>query len=306
MIWLRYVDDVFSIWPEDCDFNSFFSRLNSLHPCIKFKVEWEKHGRLPFLDVLIHKESSGLHFSVYRKATNSNAYIHYYSFHDKRIKKAVISGMFLRAYRICNSDKLQDEIEHIQGIFTELRYPEWFIHDAHISARKTFFKKGNTTREPPRKCLVVPYNEGFRGFKKVCQQESVGVAFTYPNTISKTLIKNKPKTEENVVVYTMPCKTCPQKAYVGETGRNLEKRKYEHRRDIRVGNEKSALFCHVRDQQHVFDFDQAKIVFRSNDYLKRRIVESALISSTPNVNLSQGHFAFNKVIAGIIKARYCR
>ena len=85
-----------------------------------------------------------------------------------------------------------------------------------------------------------------------------------------------------------------------------KKRKYEHRRDIRVGNEKSALFCHVRDQQHVFDFDQAKIVFRSNDYLKRRIVESALISSTPNVNLSQGHFAFNKVIAGIIKARYCR
>ena len=140
----------------------------------------------------------------------------------------------------------------------------------------------------------------------MCQQENVGVAFTYPNTISKTLIKNKPKTEENVGVYTIPCKTCPDAAYFGETGRNLEKRKYEHRRDIRVGNEKSALFCHVRDQQHFFDFDQAKIVFNSNDYLKRRIVESALISSTPNINLSQGHFAFNKVIAGIVKAKYCR
>ena len=123
LIWLRYVDDIFPIWPEDNDFDNFFSWLNSLHPCIKFKVEWEKHSQLPFLDVLIHKESSGLHFSVYRKATNSNVYIHYYSSHDKLIKKTVISGMF----------------EHIQRIFTELRYPEWFIHDAHMSARKDFF-----------------------------------------------------------------------------------------------------------------------------------------------------------------------
>ena len=68
----------------------------------------------------------------------------------------------------------------------------------------------------------------------------------------------------------------------------------------------SALFCHVRDHQHQIDFDQAKILFRSEDYVKRRIVESALISTTKNMNLSQGHFAFNKVIAGIIKTKYCK
>ena len=76
----------------------------------------------------------------------------------------------------------------------------------------------------------------------------------------------------------------------------MEKRKYEHRRDIRVGNDKSAIFCHVRDYQHEIDFDRAKIVFSSDDYLKRRVVESSLISTTKNMNLSQGHFVFNKVI----------
>ena len=106
-------------------------------------------------------------------------------------------------------------------------------------------------------------------------------------------------------VYAIPCKVCPNTAYVGETGRDLEKRKYEHRRDIRVGNDKSAIFCHVRDFQHSLDFDQATIVFSSDDYIKRRVVESALISTTQNMNMSQGHFAFNKVIAGIIKSRYC-
>ena len=99
---------------------------------------------------------------------------------------------------------------------------------------------------------------------------------------------------------------CPKTFYIGETGRNLEKRKYEHRRDIRVGNDMSALLCHVRDHQHPIDFDQARIFFRSDDYVKRRIVESALISTTENMNLSQGQFAFNKVIAGIIKAKYCK
>ena len=76
----------------------------------------------------------------------------------------------------------------------------------------------------------------------MCHEEGVGVAFAYPNTISKALIKNKPKNEKNTGVYAIPCKVCPNTAYVGETGRDLEKRKYEHRRDIRVGNDKSAIF----------------------------------------------------------------
>ena len=144
------------------------------------------------------------------------------------------------------------------------------------------------------------------GFKRVCHEEGVGVAFTYPNTISKTLIKNKPNSESNIGVYKIPCKTCPDTGYIGETGRSLEKRVYEHRRDIRVANGKSAIFCHIRDYEHSFDFDKAEVLFRTDDYLKRRVVESALICTSKNVNLSQGHFAFNKVIAGIIKAKYCQ
>ena len=190
MVWLRYVDDVFSIWPAGNDFDSFFSKLNDLHPCIKFKVEWEENGQIPFLDVLVQRTSLGFRFSVYRKPTNSNSYIHYYSFHDKRVKKSVILGLFLRAYRICSPETLDDEILNIQRIFTELRYPEWFIHEAHMAARKTFFTKHRDKREVPKKCLVLPFNEGLTSFKDICRREDVGVAFTYPNTISKTLIRN--------------------------------------------------------------------------------------------------------------------
>ena len=42
-------------------------------------------------------------------------------------------GMLIRRYRICDAETLGDEITQIYRIFTDLRYPEWFIHDARIS-----------------------------------------------------------------------------------------------------------------------------------------------------------------------------
>ena len=90
--WLRYVDDVFMIWQNDLDFDSFFNLLIQLHPTINFKYEWEGNGKLSFLDTKIHKG----------KPTTSYAYIHYYSAHHKNIKTSVTSSMFLRAYRICS------------------------------------------------------------------------------------------------------------------------------------------------------------------------------------------------------------
>ena len=51
--WLRYVDDIFLIWPNNDDFNTLFNNVNNLHPCIKFKTEWEENYSLPFLDILV-------------------------------------------------------------------------------------------------------------------------------------------------------------------------------------------------------------------------------------------------------------
>ena len=109
------------------------------------------------------------------------------------------------------------------------------------------------------------------------------------------MISRKPKEQQDKGVYVIPCKDCDN-VYVGETGRNLDKRMYEHKRDIRVGNESSGVFCHVRDYNHSIDFQGSKLVFKSKNYIKRRIVESSLITSIPNFNLSEGQYSFNSVI----------
>ena len=86
--WKRYVDDIIMIWPHGSDtFQPFLDGLNGLAPSINVTVEWEVLNEdsgiynLPLLDVLIHKSSSDVKFSVYRKSAHRHCYIHYFSHH---------------------------------------------------------------------------------------------------------------------------------------------------------------------------------------------------------------------------------
>ena len=48
----------------------------------------------------------------------------------------------------------------------------------------------------------------------------------------------------NSVIYSIPCKGC-DKVYIGETGRGIEKRIYEHKADIRKHNRANSLVLHI-------------------------------------------------------------
>ena len=80
-VWLRYVDDVFGIYShDDQSFNEFVRLLNNLAPSIKFTTEEENNGILPFLDVNVHRVDGGFKFSIFRKPTHSESYIHFFLF----------------------------------------------------------------------------------------------------------------------------------------------------------------------------------------------------------------------------------
>ena len=112
--WYRYIDDIFSVWLDALSgFDDFLQRLNNLVPSIKFKVEWEVDNKLPFLDILLHNVDGSLKFSVYRKPTHSGSYLHFFSYHSLRVKKSVVSSMFLRAYRVCSNEFLESEISYL-------------------------------------------------------------------------------------------------------------------------------------------------------------------------------------------------
>ena len=270
--WFRYVDDVFSFCSlNDHDFNHFLQLLNSLCPSLKFQFEWENNGELPFLDVLVRRVNGQFLFNVFRKPTHCNSYIHYFSYHEDRVKISVISSMFLRAYRICSPPFIAGELEIIFDSFKTLGYPQWFIEKAHFKARKLFYSP-DPNRQPfdhQQQKLVLPYIKENEDTVRNLRQLGYNTLYNYPNTIGKNLVKNSPKEETNVGVYIVPCKDC-QLPYIGESGRGYQQRLLEHKRADKNGDNNNALFVHVSEMNHSIDWENTKLIYRVKGEKKKK------------------------------------
>ena len=111
---------------------------------------------LAFLDVHVTHINSQFRFSVYRKATNTESYIHSFSFHSHQTKQNVISNLYSRALKICDSEFIDSEIKHITDTFLGLGYPKHFIQRALSISKKRFYAPSTNKNTEPQKRLVVP------------------------------------------------------------------------------------------------------------------------------------------------------
>ncbi len=65
--------------------------LNSVRPSIKFTMESEENGKLPFLDSLLKRGSDGMLTStVYRKPTHTDKYLNFRSHHPDHVKRGIV------------------------------------------------------------------------------------------------------------------------------------------------------------------------------------------------------------------------
>ena len=127
VLWVRYVDDVLVVAPRTIDLNAKLNELNAVDPKIQFTLEKENHGSIPFLDTEIIRDGSQAKFKVYRKPTNREDYVHFFSGHNDRVKSGIVLGFFLRAMRICSKEYLEEEIQHIMSSFMKLKYPKGYL-----------------------------------------------------------------------------------------------------------------------------------------------------------------------------------
>ena len=291
MIWMRYVDDILTFWDNSWgDFNEFFIRLNNLVPSIKFKVEWEKDNKIPFLDVLIIRDPNRYKFTVYRKPTFSISYIHYFSYHDISIKSSIASNLFLRALRICSPDMRESEFKIIRQQLNSLRYPDHVIEKAIYKANQIFYRpqRSETVNSYQNK-IKIPYLSTLKQLVDPLGKRNPFI-FSYPKTIGSSVVNVYQKRENKEVgVYTIPCKNC-DKSYVGFTNKSLSQRIVEHKRSIRYGQENSAVFKHVSEENHTMDWSASDIVFNSACRYRSQVIESCLIASTNNINTHKGAF----------------
>ena len=59
----------FCVFGSETEAGEFFSHLNDMHLALRFTLEKENNSTLPFLDVLVCKESSAFLMTVYHKPT---------------------------------------------------------------------------------------------------------------------------------------------------------------------------------------------------------------------------------------------
>ena len=73
--WLRYVDDIFVTLSDAADANRALEFLNNQHPNIRFTIEHESEGKLPFLDTCVYRGSNSYRTTIYRKKTFTGVYL---------------------------------------------------------------------------------------------------------------------------------------------------------------------------------------------------------------------------------------
>ena len=304
------MDDILAVVPQRSDISTLLDRLNHVHPTVKFTVERENSDRLSFLDVVLHKVNGKLRFSVHRKTTNKDDFIHFFSAHSRRVKQSTVMGFYLRAFRICSPEFLERELQNIMDSFKKLQYPTGFVlmmkKRAHtIHRRAEVQREGGSTTPPPTlpdpirltlpSCPLADQIQRLAGPSiKVATKSGIKLG-----DIVK--IKRPPHLRPASQVYSVPCGTCPLH-YLGETSRGYTTREAEHRRDLRNHNQSNAFVIHADKTGHLPSWKNHTIKASGIPKQRRLIIESALIATTKNINTATGFHDLARPIAEVIAA----
>ena len=125
----RYVDDTLTIVPNIASANKFLETLNHCHPSVKFTMEIENNGMLPFLGTQLLNKSTQIQTKVYVKPTNTGLLLHYKSHVDDRYKRGLLKTMLDRAFRLSsNWSYFSDECDRLKMVFSRLSYPDRLIN----------------------------------------------------------------------------------------------------------------------------------------------------------------------------------
>ena len=231
----RFVDDTFSVVGCRNEAVRFMECLNSLHPALRFTMESEEDGRLPFMDVLVRREETGFTTAVYRKPTFTGLYTRWDSYCPTSQKVAVIRSLTHRAKRICSPIYLSNEIEKLKSIFEKNGYPTPIVERI---IQQTLQVESNPSVLPEKLekiCIRLPWLGAASTVlgKRICRITSEAIPHCKPVCVFTTR-RMLPTCKKDVLpadklsnlIYLFDC-VCGH-SYVGKTTQRLEERVKQH------------------------------------------------------------------------------
>ena len=115
--------------PDTTSAATFLQVLNNCHSSVKFTMETENNGRLPFLGMQLLNRVPQIETKVYIKHTNTGLLRHYHSHVDMRYKRELLKTMLDRAYRLSACwFYFSEECDRLRVIFSRLKYPQHLIN----------------------------------------------------------------------------------------------------------------------------------------------------------------------------------
>ena len=290
--WFRYVDDTFIVWRHGEDeLVKFLDHLNSQHPSIQFTMEFEENGHIPFLDVKVQRSDTSLSFSIYRKPTHTDQYLHFTSGHHISAKNSVVNTLVYRALTLCDEEHRKDELKHIEKALANNGYPPSMVRKA-VTKQSRNREDDEVVEDAHKGVTFMPFIKGVSDkVKRVLNRAGVKTYFSRSAKLRDILSHPKdPMPKDHApCVYSIPC-SCGEQ-YIGQTKRPLKTRLSEHQRATRQGKEESsALAEHACNAGHEPQWTQTKKLAQVS-HLGMRLAREALeirINENSTINRNDG------------------
>ena len=218
----RYVDDTFLLFKDPLHIPKFQHYLNSKHEYIKFTVEHETKGKIPFLDVMLTRQDNTISTSIYRKPTFTGLGMSYLSFIPIQFKINAIKTLLYRCYHLCSDwYSIHTEIDFLTKYFQNNKFPLHLIQrNIRAFLNKTLSPTINTeTEKPSFHYISLPYyglssydvRKKLNKTLKHCYPKTIfRFIFTNPKTIN-SMFKHKeslPTLLTSNIIYEFKCPHC--------------------------------------------------------------------------------------------------
>ncbi|XP_055543040.1 uncharacterized protein LOC129728615 [Wyeomyia smithii] len=296
-VWKRYVDDVFApvkerYLPQTLDL------LNSRHNSIKFTVEREVEGKLPFLDLMItRKEDGTLKFGIYRKPTSTDRYITSDSNHFGGQKQAAFHAMAHRLFNVpMEAEEFAKEQQQIYKAAEINGYDKRFV-DKILGKQKRKQEKQQIT-------TLLPGSSEIKRISLPVHQFGV-VVTPNENTLRDLLcnLKDKVPPDEHSGIYRIPCQNCPS-VYIGQTRHKVKVRIKEHKHAVDNAKScESSVAAHTVTLDHQIDWKNAKIIKNVRKTSHLNAWESLHISNSTEPLMNEDDPPITSCLFNILKRR---
>nr|XP_049602429.1 uncharacterized protein LOC125984529 isoform X1 [Syngnathus scovelli]XP_049602430.1 uncharacterized protein LOC125984529 isoform X1 [Syngnathus scovelli] len=328
-LWRRYVDDILEK-TKTGHTQHLTDHLNTIDTTgnIKFTHEEETDQAIAFLDINIHHTDNGdIKIKVHRKPTHTDQYLLWTSEHPTIHKLSVVRTLYERTTIITDPEDVAQEEQYIQQALKKCQYPQWAITKGAEQVKNKGYKtqgkrKKQTRKQEPSGMVILPYVRGItERIKRAMNKHNITTPIKPHTTLRQILVhpKDKVNTDNKCnSIYEIPCKSC-NKSYIGETGRNFITRKIEHKKEceketatrqtraIKLQAEqehyKSAITDHCKRENHIMDWEKARVIRTEENKHQRWIREAIEIRKRGprTINRDEGAYMLSQTWNSILE-----